>query len=350
MTASRDVFERHLLEALRRRGRTRDAYLEDLATGLRGELVRVLDADVSTESFLREPAGERLFGAVEPLPPARLAAGDRVGRFRVLRPLGCGGMSEVVLAVDDAEGAPVALKAALGPAHSVLGRRLLAEAEILRRFDHAHIVRALDHSATDDGRPVLVLEAIVGNPLDIDCEATGASLDRRLRLVAEVCVALRHVHQRRIVHCDVKPANVLVTVDGAAKLLDFGAAKILGRVSSEEARAMTLGYAGPSQIRGEPARCADDIYGLGVLLYQLVSGRLPYGRGSRRPDQVEALWSRAPAPLTLATGLGPRPPAGVLERLDRLCAAAVAVDGRRRRPSIDCMLDELQAVRAALTD
>lgn len=365
MTASRRSFEHHLLEALQRRGAARRRYVGGLPTELRREVARAVAEDAAAESFLGASAGERLFGrsastAVVP----RLAAGDRVGPYRVVRPLGVGGMSEVVLARadDDGLGTEVALK--VGEAGDTVRRQIHAEAAVLARLDHPHIVRVLGRGVTDDGRGYMVVEAVEGRPLDVycdgpeDCNGPEGTVDlaERLHLVAGVAAALRHAHARGIVHRDVKPSNILVTDGGTPKLIDFGISRAgtsragISRAENDASisdgclYAMTHGYSSPAQVRGAPARRADDVYSLGVVLSELLSGRLPYGR---EVETVERGWSDGGPPPSLRETLRPSladTPDETVRALDSLVADAVAVEPARR-PPIERFVERLEAVR-----
>jgi len=220
-------------------------------------------------------------------------AGERIGPYRVIRPLGQGGMGNVVLAVraDDAFNKQVAIKiAGRGVEAALFGDRFRQERQILASFEHPHIARLLDGGTTVDGSPYLVMEYVDGEPIDEYCRRRNLGHSERLRLYIAVCSAVHYAHQNLVVHRDLKPSNILVTSAGSPKLLDFGIAKILaperyaGAVEATDAlgRLMTPEYASPEQIRGESITTACDVYALGVLLYLLVSDRHPHG-GEARP-------------------------------------------------------------------
>jgi eukaryotic-like serine/threonine-protein kinase len=216
-------------------------------------------------------------------PPAE----RRIGPYRVLRELGRGGMGVVYLADrDDGQFrrrvAVKLLRAA--PDADELHRRFLAERQILASLNHPHIAQLLDGGITDGQMPYLVMEYVDGVPITAYCDRHRLGIRERLRLFQDVCAAVHHAHQNLVVHRDLKPGNVLVTGQGEVKLLDFGIAKLLNPVlgpvdaplTRTEFRVMTPEYASPEQVRGEAITTASDVYALGVLLYELLTGRSPH--------------------------------------------------------------------------
>ncbi|HVS63534.1 MAG TPA: serine/threonine-protein kinase [Thermoanaerobaculia bacterium] len=245
--------------------------------------------------------------------PSIPAAGDRIGAYRLLRLLGRGGMGVVYLAerADRQFEKRVAIKLlAASAAGPTVYRRFLRERQILADLEHPAIARLLDGGVTADGTPFLVMEAVDGVPIDRWCERRGASLRQRLDLFLVACEAVDFAHRRLVVHRDLKPANVLVTDDGAVKLLDFGIAGLIEAGEGDPAPAPTLlhaftpDYASPEQVRGERAGIASDVYSLGVLLYRLLAGRLPYSTRGLGPTEVERL----------VAGVEPQPPSRLLEQ------------------------------------
>ena len=212
-----------------------------------------------------------------------LTPGQQVGVWRVLREIGRGGMGTVYL-VERADG-QFEQKGALKLVRSALGsdeiaRRLRRERRILASLTHANIARLLDGGQTDDGRPFLVMEYVEGRPIDRYCDEERLTVAERLDLFARVCSGIQHAHRKLIVHRDVKPSNIVVTADGDVKLLDFGIARLLtgGDVINDDPvtqpvmRILTPEYASPEQVRGEPVAIASDVYQLGLLLYELLTG------------------------------------------------------------------------------
>lgn len=215
-----------------------------------------------------------------PLKPVR--TGRRIGVYQIFEEIGRGGMGEIYRAVraDGQYTKEVAVKMVRGGFDSAFVlERFRTERQILATLDHPNIARLLDGGTTEDGIPYLVLELIEGTRIDLFCDEHRLSITKRLQLFRQVCAAVQYAHQRLVIHRDIKPSNILVTKEGVPKLLDFGIAKILDPAAGAEAtvvRPMTPEYASPEQIRGEPITTASDVYSLGVVLYQLLTGRSPY--------------------------------------------------------------------------
>ena len=211
------------------------------------------------------------------------APGERLGPYRILRLLGRGGMGAVFQAERDDEQfrMTVAIKL-VRP--NLLTPEMLArfktERQILASLDHPNIAHLLDGGTTANGTPYVVIEYIDGEPITDYSRRHDLSIRERIRLFRKVCSAVHYAHQSLIVHRDLKPGNILVTKDAEPKLLDFGIAKLLDAAASSQtqtvARLMTPDYASPEQVRGEPVTTATDVYALGVLLYELLTGQLPY--------------------------------------------------------------------------
>ncbi|MEO1085952.1 MAG: serine/threonine-protein kinase, partial [Acidobacteriota bacterium] len=254
------------------------------------------------------------------LPPAG-ASSDRpgglpgwIGGYRVLERLGTGGMGTVYLAERrDADfERRVAIKVMrTGFDVPEARRRFVSERQILASFDHPRIARLYDGGTTEDGRPYLVMEHVDGRPIDRYCDEEGLGVRDRVRLMLDVCSAVRYAHSRLVVHRDLKPSNILVTREGGVKLLDFGIAKLLDPASfkvtvhaTRDGRApMTPHYASPEQVRGEAITTAADVYSLGVVLYRLLAGRLPFRFENQRPLAIlETLESQDPTRPSLAIG------------------------------------------------
>ncbi|HEY5758001.1 MAG TPA: serine/threonine-protein kinase, partial [Steroidobacter sp.] len=227
-------------------------------------------------------------------------AGLIIGSYRLIRSLGRGGMGEVFLAerADDQFRQNVAIKLVRrGLLSGQVQGRLRQERQILATLDHPNVARLYDGGATADGTPYIVMEYIDGEPIDIHCDRRQLTVAQRLRLFITVCSAVHRAHQNLIVHRDLKPSNILVTHDGVPKLLDFGIAKMLDTdehaasytmaVTQADVRVMTPDHASPEQIRGDLISTASDIYVLGVLLYELLSGYKPFSLRGKHFGEVE---------------------------------------------------------------
>jgi non-specific serine/threonine protein kinase/serine/threonine-protein kinase len=258
---------------------------------LRSEVDSLLAShDQAGTGFMETPAGQ-LQSPATAVASAPARVGRRIGAYTILEEIGHGGMGEVYRAVraDGQYTKEVAVKLVRGgfDRASILDR-FRNERQILASLDHANIARLLDGGTTDDGIPYLVMELIEGAPVDTYCDAHKLSITLRLQLFRQVCAAVQYAHQRLVIHRDIKPSNVLVTQDGLPKLLDFGIAKILdptGDAQTTMTQAMTPEYASPEQIRGEAITTASDVYSLGVVLYQLLTGRSPYPAETRSPHE-----------------------------------------------------------------
>ncbi len=223
--------------------------------------------------------------------------GQRLGVYKLTKELGRGGMGAVYLAErDDGEFRQrVALKVIKrGMDTDFIVRRFRNERQILATLDHPNIARLLDGGTTDDGLPFFVMEFIEGMPVYRYCDAERLSVSQRLELFRKICFAVDYAHQNLIIHRDIKPSNILVAPDGTPKLLDFGIAKILNPELASDSidptatsmRMMTPEYASPEQVRGEAVTIASDIYSLGVLLYELLTGHRPYRLKNRALHEI----------------------------------------------------------------
>ena len=217
--------------------------------------------------------------------------GRRVGVYQLMEQIGQGGMGEVYRAVraDGQYDKEVAIKfVRLGFDSSAVLERFRHERQVLASLDHPNIARLFDGGTTDDGIPYLVMELIEGTPMDQYCAAHRLSVQERLRLFLQVCSAVQYAHQHLVIHRDIKPGNILVTRDGVPKLLDFGIAKILDPALNSQATGanpMTPEYASPEQIQGGAITTSTDVYSLGVVLYQVLTGHSPYPKDTHAPHE-----------------------------------------------------------------
>ncbi|WP_412061765.1 protein kinase domain-containing protein [Rubrivirga sp. IMCC45206] len=290
------LFRAALLHPPEERAAFLDAACDDPALRREVESLLASDAEAGDHAFLGQAATGLLGDLPAAAPPADALVGGTVGPYRVLRPLGEGGMGAVYLAVREAPFLRhVALKVIRGSAPDLATlRRFEQERQILASLDHPGIARLLDGGVTDDGRPYFAMEYVEGRSITAYADAHRLGLGARLRLFRAVCEAVHYAHQNLVLHRDLKPSNILVTSDGTVKLLDFGIAKLLNPNLSAAAmpvtrtalRVMTPEYASPEQVRGEGLSTASDVYGLGVVLYELLAGRRPYRLGGGSAGEI----------------------------------------------------------------
>jgi serine/threonine protein kinase len=277
-------------------------------------------AHIETDDFLKTPdfaAALRVEAFRSQQPPLVLQAGNEVGAYRLLRELGQGGMGSVWLAerIDGKLKRQVALKFPYaGPNQRQLAERLTRERDILAGLEHSNIARLYDADVTSLGQPFLVLEYVDGVPINDYCDQHRLAIRERLRLTLQVLDAVQYAHTHLVVHRDLKPSNILITHDGVARLLDFGIAKLVSAGEAKETaltqfggRALTPDYASPEQISGQPITTASDIYSLGVVLYELLTGNRPYRlkRDSRAclEDAIAEADVIAPSRATMGTDI-----------------------------------------------
>ncbi len=293
----REVFEAALAQPAERRR----SFVDESCGGepaIHEQVIALLSAHDHTNGFLETPAAELLGQATRAdlvQDDAEPNVGRMIGPYSIETRLGHGGMGTVYLArrADRAFERLVAIKMIRrGMDSDAVIRRFQHERQILASLDHPHIARLYDGGTTAEGLPYFVMEYVEGTPIDRYADAHRLNTAARIELFLGVLDALQHAHDRHIVHRDLKPSNILVTADGAPKLLDFGIAKILDPEATGDstlsglARAMTPDYASPEQVRGEPVTPATDVYALGVLLYELLTGRRPYHLTTRTPHDV----------------------------------------------------------------
>jgi serine/threonine-protein kinase len=261
-------------------------------------------------------------------------ADGQLGSYRIVKRLGEGGMGVVYLARRDDVGSVAAIKvlrdAWLSPERR---QRFAAEQRTLAQLNHPSIARLYDAGTLTDGTPWFAMEYVKGVSITDYCAQRGASMNERLRLFGEVCEAVRHAHLHAIIHRDLKPSNIIVREDGAVRLLDFGIAKQLDAQADQTRtglRMMTPAYAAPEQISGGAVGVYTDVYALGVVLYELLAGRLPFDVSNLSPGEAELLIAERE----------PEKPCGVAD-LDVLCLKAMQKDPARRYPSAEGMIRDI---------
>lgn len=356
----------------------RPAYLDEACARdhvLRNDVESLLSADQdargvldrSPDSFLHLSAGA--LSGDEGLEPDAL-----IGPYRVVRPLGQGGMGTVYLG-ERADGQfeqTVALKLIrAGHDSAAVHRRFLAERQILARLQHANIARLIDGGLTSSGQPWLAMDYVDGAPLLSWCDARRQSVVDRLGVFEQVAEAVRYAHQNLVVHRDIKPSNILVTDGGQARLLDFGIAKVLSpapadtretgdAVATETGVLLTPEYAAPELVRGEPVTTATDVYALGAVLYELVSGHRVHRFERRSPvEMVRVICEQEPEPPSVAAKRDPASaaarntaPARLYQELrgdlDTIIMTALQKRPSRRYPTVDALLLDLHNYRRGL--
>jgi eukaryotic-like serine/threonine-protein kinase len=320
------------------------------------EILALLREDSAGSSFLERGlagAAEALLGGSPAIPP-------QIGPYRILRRLAQGGMGVVYLAEREDFDRTVAIKllpdAGLTPERE---QRFLQERRILALFDHPLICRLFDAGVLTDGTPYLIMEYLDGVPLTTYCEEKGLGLEARLRCFRQACVAVQHAHRHLLIHRDIKPENILALAGDeegrpAIKLLDFGIAKHLeaageGQLTATGRGPMTLAYASPEQLSGDPLTVATDVYSLGLILYRLLTGTLPFDFAGLGPaEAAERVRSRQPEPPwrrvrgragapSFVSSVGAR----VWADLNVLCLTALASEPERRFPTVEAFLRDL---------
>jgi serine/threonine protein kinase len=300
--------------------------------------------------------------------------GKRVGSYRLVELIGSGGMGSVYRAVrdDDQFQKQIAVKFvhfASQPAD--LSRRFRDERQILARLEHPNIARLLDAGTREDGLSYFMMEYVEGQPIHRYCDERRLPTRERLKLFRIVCSAVQYAHQNLVIHRDIKPGNILVTDDGAPKLLDFGIAKVIDPTSPDSSLettataglVMTPEYASPEQVRGEPVSTSTDVYSLGVLLYELLTGHKPYAFKNRLPHEIgkvicesepqkpsqavtrldDDASSSTPKSASHARQSGPRELQRHLEGdLDNIVLTAIKKDVQRRYGSVEQFSDDIR--------
>jgi len=345
----------------------RASFLDDACSGdaaLRADVQRLLDAYTDAPSFLDARAaqvGRDVADELQQVPDRR---GERVGPYRLNNRLAEGGMSVVYRAerVDGSFDQTVALK--LLPGHFDTEERIgrfRAERQILAGLSHPNIARLLDGGLTTDGYPYLAMEYVDGQPITAFAEAEELDLPGRLSLLQDVLGALQFAHKNLIVHRDIKPDNIFVTGDGEVKLLDFGIAKLLDQpkdvpftlpLTRTGQRLMTPEYAAPEQVTGDTVTTATDVYQVGVLAYELLTGVRPFDLRGKTPSQIEQIVAEEaperPSTAVQQTGKVESMPAAtpvsgeLTGELDAIILKALSKEPDRRYASVEAFAEDIQ--------
>ncbi len=332
------------LDAAERGARLTSLEAEDAA--LAEELRSLLAADAAAEGYLESPAT---------FAPAA-SPGDRLGPWRIVDEIGRGGMGVVFRA--EREGGDFRQQVAIklvepGMRSDRILSRFRAERRILARLAHPNIARLVDGGTAPDGSPFLAMEYVEGQPLLEWCDTHGLDVDARLELFLTVCAAVSFAHQQLVIHRDLKSDNILVTADGAPHLLDFGIAKLVAPDAAEDEadatvalhRLLTPDYASPEHVRGDPVGVAGDVYSLGVVLFELLTGARPLRFRTRTPEEI----------LRVVTQDEPVRPSAAIEGpasaprrrrlagdLDDIVLKALEKDPSRRYASVAELADDLR--------
>jgi tetratricopeptide (TPR) repeat protein len=357
--------------ALERPLTARSAYLDEACAGdraLRAEVEGLLEEHATEPEFMQAP----LLEPARDLPPISLTPNSgqsgghtgghddgqtggqenaRIGQYRIIRKLGAGGMGKVYLAMHEGPGFERAV--ALKVIHDGLDtdevlRRFQLERRILAALKHANVARLIDAGQTPDGRPYFVMDFVEGVTIDVYCEREQLSLRQRLLLFQKICDAVQHAHNNLVIHRDLKPSNILVAKDGTPVLLDFGIGKvlktpeILGSPEPDAAgtpktglRAFTPEYAAPEQVRGDPVSVATDVYGLGLLLYRILTGQRPFDPGNGY-EYEKAVLEKEPTRPSIHGGRALR------GDLDTIILKALRKEPERRYSSVAALSDDVQ--------
>jgi serine/threonine protein kinase/tetratricopeptide (TPR) repeat protein len=329
MTPERWEKIKDLVEAgLERERGARALFLDEVCTGdpsLRTDVEELIDSHEQAAGFMVMPAFEAATTLIAQDRDASLV-GRRIGPYKTVRELGQGGMGTVYLAVraDEAYRKEVAVKVIKrGMDTEGIIRAFRTERQILATLDHPNIARLLDGGTTEDGRPYFVMDYVQGLPLDVYCDTHALPILERLKLFRIVCSAVHDANQHGVIHRDLKPPNILVTPAGVPKLLDFGIAKVLNPELSSVTTSSTItghpltpAYASPEQIQGEAITPVSDVYSLGVLLYELLTGHRPYRLQAHTPQELERVICKQE----------PEKPSTIISRIEEPCGGG---DSRR---------------------
>jgi tetratricopeptide (TPR) repeat protein len=327
----------------------RSTYLEEQCgddTELRAEVESLLRAHEQPDAILDRPAAAYVSGDSTHVEADRWL-GRRIGAYQLVALIGRGGMGEVYRArrVDAQYDKEVAIKLVPSGFHAgFVLQRLRAERQILANLEHPNIARLIDGGATEEGLPYLVMELVEGESLDRYCDHLRLPVRERLELFLEVCAAVSYAHQRLVVHRDLKPNNILVTAQGAVKLLDFGIAKLVQAGANETGAAATVtvlhaltpGFSSPEQILGKPITTASDVYSLGVVLYHLLARRSPYQTPlDSTEDALREVCQNEPPRPSMVLADGNARGARLHRDLDAITLRALRKEPEKRYHSVD---------------
>lgn len=338
------------------------AFLEKACQGdeeLRFKVEALLASHQQAETFIETPVAN-VASSIGEQETSDSLTDQRIGNYEILKAIGVGGMGTVYLArrADKQYEKQVAIKLIKrGMDTDTVLRHFRKERQILANFDHPNIARLFDAGTAQTGLPYFVMEYVEGVPIDEYCSAHSLSLTDRLKLFREVCTAVGYAHGQGVIHRDIKCSNILVTARGRPKLLDFGIAKILQPADGSETlltsiglRPMTPEYASPEQVRGEQVTQASDVYSLGVVLYQLLTGQQPYRLKTRTPEEISRAITEQepPRPSTAIASRDGNPksqipnPKLLRGDLDNIVLMALRKDPERRYQSVEQLSEDIR--------
>ena len=334
------------LQALEREPPEREALLADVSDRvLAAEVSSLLEAHEEAGEFIERPRVVGQSGLLEAI-TGTWAVGRRIGPFKVLRQLGRGTLGSVFQARDVERGEDVALELLAPEVQAFVGDAAVA-ALVARigELDHSALARLREAGRTPEGLPYLVAEYVRGTQLPRYVESQGLGRGERLRLFEQLLAAVAFAHRQGIAHGDIKPRNVLVTAEGSLKLIDLGLSALLAGAVGEALAgtprqpAVTTPYSSPEQVRGEGPTVASDLWALGALLFELLTGAPPHGAVAQNPDRLKHAILGEDVPVPTEAGAGDLPTA-----LDELVLRLLARDPQRRPRDVE----EVQAALAAL--
>jgi eukaryotic-like serine/threonine-protein kinase len=326
----------------------RSAYLKG-ACGedelLFAEVQSLLAAHDQAKGFMQAPA----FQNVELTPvDEQLSAGEQIGAYKIIRQIGRGGMGAVYLAerADQQFKKHVAIKLVKrGMDTDYILRHFRNERQILATFDHPNIARLLDGGSTESGLPYFVMEFVEGTPIDQYCDEKQINISQRLLLFQQVCAAVAYAHRNLVIHRDIKPSNIIVSSDGVPKLLDFGIAKIMqsdeAGVTATGVHLMTPEFASPEQAQGQTVTTLTDVYSLGVVLYELLTGHSPYDVKSRTPIEIARIITET-QPVLPSTKVVKHLRRRLQGDLDNIVLMSLRKEPQRRYQSVDQLSDDIR--------
>lgn len=321
---------------------------------LREAVGSLLDIDKQSFAMLDRPSS----GSV-----AKALPGESIGPWILGSPIGEGSSGVVFEArrIGRPSDHPVAIKCLHNHLVGSKARaRFLLEAQVLARLDHPHIARLVDTGVSDGGIPYMVLERVTGTRLDVWVRDTLPPLEQRLLLFQQICSAVAKAHRNQVIHRDLKPGNILVTAEGQPKVVDFGIARVLpgggdeiSRLTLAHQQPMTPQYASPEQLRGSDVTPASDVYSLGLVLYELLTGRLPYQLSHVFGDELHRLLAgelliQTPSLIARRAAPGSLMPWELHPDLDTIALTTLQTDLDRRYPTAQVLFEKIARFRSGL--